>query len=75
MVTATTRFHVSGNGRITLFEAGKCERCGSTVCEANAVTGCDPIEHYRRLGLREYFGPMPGEILVTDDGDYRCERC
>jgi ribosomal protein S27AE len=70
-----TNFHESADGTITLFDAGTCPNCGSTVAEANAVTGCDSADHYTKLGLREVFGPMPGEIEVTHDGGYACSRC
>ncbi len=76
-MTIWTHFHVDGlyADKITLFTAGTCEACGATVVEANAVTGYDPIEHYQAIGLKEFFGPMPGEILVNEEGELSCERC
>ena len=73
-MTIWTHFHV-GDDKVTLFAAGECERCGATITEVNAVTGCDPIELYLAIGLKEFFGPMPCEILVSEEGDYSCERC
>ena len=70
-----THFHVGEGERITLFDAGRCERCDSPVIEVNSVTGCDPIQRYLDLGLIEVFGPLAGEILVDDSGEYSCERC
>ena len=71
-----THFHVdTSTGVITLFSAGTCDHCGSRVIEANAVTGGDSPEHYLALGITEHFGTLPGEILITETDELRCERC
>lgn len=73
-----THFQVSKvTGRITLMDVGQCPRCDRVAVEPNAVTGCDPAEYYRNMGLTERGLIILNDIIIVDDdsGLVGCEGC
>lgn len=67
-----THFHPASK---TLFDVTDCETCGRTIEAPNAVTGCDPVEHYRKMGLLIVTERLPQGYYDDDTGMEVCDGC
>jgi len=67
-----THFHPESK---TLFSVTRCETCDEWIEAPNAVTGHDPVQKYRKLGLKIVEHRYPTGWYDEETGMERCEVC